>query len=194
MAFSAAPALALPTVALGAVDYPYGVVPGREEVVTAAFVSGPTGVTTRCRIVAKSHVPALDDATCAILKARARFAPQGEQRIMFRWIGNTPARRPDVAKRGDPLIIWVPGWISNDDYPSAAYSNGVEGEVQYRVEVSPLGKPLTCAVEQSSGSQLLDTTTCSLVLKRALFIPAIDEQGRPRRGRAHGTIAWRLHG
>jgi len=194
LTFSAVPALALPMVAVGAVDYPPGAVPGREEIVTAAFVSGPGGVTIRCRVVAKSHVPALDDATCAILKARARFASQGEQRIIFRWFGNTPSRRPDLAQRGDPLIIWVPGWISNDDYPVAAHSNGVEGEVQYRVEVSPMGKPLQCAVTASSGSQLLDGTTCDLILKRAMFIPAIDARGRPRAGQAHGTIAWRIHG
>ena len=44
--------------------------------------------------------------------------------------------------------------------------------------------------------KLPDGTVRVLVegVKRALFIPAIDEQGRPRRGRAHGTIAWRLHG
>jgi len=37
LTITAAPALALPTVAVGPVDYPSGVVPGREEVVTASF-------------------------------------------------------------------------------------------------------------------------------------------------------------
>lgn len=194
LTFSAVPAGALPVVAVGPLDYPAGVVPGGEEVVTAAFVSGPDGVTTRCRVVAKSHVPALDDATCAILKARARFAPQGELRIMFRWFGTVPGQRTDLAERGDPLLIWVPGWISNDDYPVAAYSNGIEGEVHYAAEVSPMGKPLQCGLDQSSGSQLLDSTTCALILKRAMFIPAVGAQGRPRSGRAHGTIKWRIHG
>jgi TonB family protein len=189
----AAPASAYPDVYVRQVDLPAGIVVGKERQVTAAFVSGPDGHTTACRVVGKSGEAALDEATCAILKVRGRFAPAGEQRIVFHWIA--PLKPPAIesgAQRGDPLEIKRAGWISTNDYPVAAFSNGIEGEVHYDVDVSAGGKPLRCRIRRSSGSSLLDGVTCTLVMSRLIFIPAVDAQGQWREGVDHGSVTWRI--
>jgi TonB family protein len=194
-AFSAAAAGPEPEVSVPGVNLPAGIVLAKEERVTAAFATAADGRTTRCRIVAKSPVAALNDATCDILMRRARFAPGSDQRILFHWWGPPEAGAADAAaERGDPLLVIRSGWITNNDYPVAAYSNGVEGEVVYAVDVSPTGRAAGCRVTRSSGSDLLDGVTCQLLVQRAVFIPAVDAQGRPRAGVSHGKLSWRMHG
>jgi TonB family protein len=191
----AAQASPLPEVLVPNVNLPAGIVLDKEQLVTAAFVSGPEGRTTRCRVVAASHVPALNDATCDILVRRARFAAGGEQRVLFHWlIPPDPGAADPGYQRGDPLQVARPGWITNEDYPVAAYSNGIQGEVVYGVDVSQTGRAVACHVSRSSGSDLLDRVTCQLIMLRAVFIPAVDAQGQPQAGVAHGKINWRIRG
>jgi TonB family protein len=189
----ATPALAGPVIPIPLVDYPAGIVAKGEEVVMAAFTSGPGGVTTQCRIVQRSHVPALDDATCSILRSRARFAPGGEQRILFRWLGQPEKDTlPSRAERGDPLIVFPPGNISNDDYPIEALRGGESGSVGYDIDVTAIGRPVACRIGRSSGSTALDSTTCSLLVRRAIFLPAVDGKGRPVAGTYRGWLTWRM--
>jgi TonB family protein len=191
---SSTPAWALPEVYVRPVDFPAGVELAKDEKVTAAFLSGADGRTTACRIVVPSHVAALDEATCAILKGRARFPAAEEQRIVFHWFApsKTPAAESG-AQPGDPLEVHRSGWITSDDYPVAAYSNGVEGEVGYDIDVSTTGKPLRCRIRRSSRSDILDRVTCTLMMSRMIFIPAVDAKGHPREGTDHGLLSWRIN-
>ena len=78
--------------------------------------------------------------------------------------------------------------LSNDDYPVEALRNGVEGVVSFRLQVGADGRVTGCAITQSSGSDLLDSTTCRLLSARARFSPARDRRG----GAAAGVGADRL--
>lgn len=82
--------------------------------------------------------------------------------------------------------------FSDEDYPAAAVRNGEEGPVGFLLSIDAEGKPAGCAVTSSSGSAVLDTTTCRLLMERARFTPARDSNGRATADELHGRIVWRL--
>jgi TonB family protein len=87
-----------------------------------------------------------------------------------------------------PLSVFV----SEDDFPVAAIRSGVQGgTVYFRLSIGTDGRVQGCAVTRSSGYDLLDSTTCRLMVRRARFTPATDPQGRPRTDEFDGYIEWR---
>jgi periplasmic protein TonB len=57
-------------------DYPASAVQsGAEGTVRFSLDVDPTGRVSGCRITGTSGTPALDDATCGIMRSRARFTP-----------------------------------------------------------------------------------------------------------------------
>jgi len=76
-------------------------------------------------------------------------------------------------------------WIRYNDYPTSALQRGEEGAVEYRVLVSPEGKPETCEVLAITGEEKFGRLTCSLLMRRARFSPATDEAGHPAYGVFH---------
>jgi TonB family protein len=78
--------------------------------------------------------------------------------------------------------------ITSDDYPEDAIRRRAEGNVRVRLEIAPEGRVTGCAVIASSGDSLLDSTTCSLLLRRARY-----EAAAAGTARVHErTVAWRL--
>ena len=70
--------------------------------------------------------------------------------------------------------------ISGRDYPSGIRERWPRGGVIYlRLRVEPNGRPSRCDVMRSFGDQLTDQWTCSLVMQRATFRPALDARGVP---------------
>jgi TonB family protein len=82
--------------------------------------------------------------------------------------------------------------FSDEDYPPEAVRNHEQGPVAFRLSVGPDGRPTACAVTGSSGSAVLDSTTCRLLMERAHFEPARDKRGRPISDSVDGRIIWRL--
>jgi TonB family protein len=81
-------------------------------------------------------------------------------------------------------------WITNDDYPPAALRAEESGTVGFRLEVDETGKVTDCAVTSSSGSALLDATTCQLLKRRAAFYPAVDSDGTPAKSAYVSRLKW----
>jgi protein TonB len=86
----------------------------------------------------------------------------------------------------------MPGSISNMDYPAAALRAGEEGIVEYEVRIGADGRAERCTILVSSGSAILDMTTCRLIQTRVRFTPARDADGRPTTDRQSGKMVWRL--
>ncbi|MEA3064670.1 MAG: periplasmic protein TonB [Sphingomonadales bacterium] len=82
--------------------------------------------------------------------------------------------------------------FSDEDYPAAAVRNHEQGPVAFSLSIGADGMPTACSVTGSSGSALLDSTTCRLLMERARFEPARDAQGRPTTDTVAGRIIWRL--
>ena len=82
--------------------------------------------------------------------------------------------------------------VTADDYPAEAIAKGEEGAVGFRLEIGANGRVTGCTITQSSGSAVLDSTTCRLMQTRARFTPAIDSRGRPAADSLDSRIVWRL--
>jgi protein TonB len=67
--------------------------------------------------------------------------------------------------------------FSADDYPAEAQRNGEEGTVQAELAINTAGRVSGCTILRSSGFKTLDHATCSILQRRARFVPARDVNG-----------------
>jgi TonB family protein len=81
-------------------------------------------------------------------------------------------------------------WITADDYPAQALRNREHGVVALEVQVDPAGKPSGCRTAKSSGSVVLDTKTCEIVMLRSSFRPATDASGKATVGLWPMKVTW----
>jgi TonB family protein len=72
----------------------------------------------------------------------------------------------------------VSGTAYSGDYPLYARRRSMQGVAVMRVTVGIDGRASTCSIAVSSGHQILDDQSCSLVRERFRFTPALDESGR----------------
>ena len=94
---------------------------------------------------------------------------------------------------GDVPPRRVGGRIKDSDYPLAASEQGVSGTVGVRFVVDERGRVPRCQITRSSGSRLLDDTTCRLIVQRYRFRPAHDAQGRPFASTLVENETWVIH-
>lgn len=93
----------------------------------------------------------------------------------------------------DAVLIGSPSdWISADDYPPSAARAGEHGRVTMAWTINPQGRVENCHVTASSGSDILDVTSCRLVTQRARYRPATDASGNPVESSASRSINWTL--
>ncbi len=81
-------------------------------------------------------------------------------------------------------------WVTTSDYPSAALRDEISGVTRFRLIVEADGRVSQCDITQSSGSEILDTATCRLIVRRARFNPAVDEAGNPTVGYFSSAVRW----
>jgi TonB family protein len=83
-------------------------------------------------------------------------------------------------------------WITRDDYPPAALRAGQQGTTSVTLRVDDKGLPTGCRVKGSTASALLDQTTCTLLMARARFTPALDAEGRPTSSEYESRYRWEI--
>lgn len=85
---------------------------------------------------------------------------------------------------------WLSGGLRDSDYPRAALGQRLAGTVSVRFTVLPSGRISNCRAVRSSGSPLLDDTTCRLLTERLRFRPATDGNGRPIASTVGSDYTW----
>ena len=86
----------------------------------------------------------------------------------------------------------LPGLFSTDDYPQRALTNEEQGTTAVSLQVGANGRVTGCTVTSSSGSSSLDSTTCSILTRKARFTPAKDQNGQPIGDTTSTRVSWRL--
>lgn len=70
--------------------------------------------------------------------------------------------------------------IGGRDYPPAIRASWPRGgEIYLRLRIEPNGRPSRCDVMRGFGNPQADQWTCSLIMQRGQFRPALDSAGRP---------------
>ncbi len=98
-----------------------------------------------------------------------------------------PSMATPAKPRGNPG-----GWVTNEDYPSSAMREGLQGVTGFRLDIGPDGRVTNCTVTSSSGSQLLDDTACRLLVRRARFTPAKDAAGNGMPASYSNRVRWQI--
>lgn len=88
--------------------------------------------------------------------------------------------------------VLLHGRIRDRDYPDVARAAGISGDVSVRYFVDQSGAVSGCRVMHSSGSALLDETTCRLIQERFRFRAGRDVAGRPVSGFMNESHSWIL--
>ncbi len=101
--------------------------------------------------------------------------------------GTAPSMATPARPRGNPGA-----WVTNDDYPSSAMREGVQGVTGFRLDIGTDGRATNCTVTASSGSALLDDTACRLLVRRARFSPAKDSSGNPMTASYSNRVRWQI--
>lgn len=83
-------------------------------------------------------------------------------------------------------------WITTDDYPQPALSNGWTGKTSFKVTVGENGKPAECVTIISTGYPSLDKTACQSVMQRGSFTPAKDANGQPVAAPWISSADWQI--
>ncbi|NIJ18861.1 TonB family protein [Sphingomonas naasensis] len=83
-------------------------------------------------------------------------------------------------------------WVTSDDYPPIALRYNQEGTVAIALTLDPSGAPTACDIRATSGYVELDNQTCSLLMQRARFAPALDRAGEPTKSTWTSRIRWQL--
>jgi protein TonB len=99
---------------------------------------------------------------------------------------------PSHAPRAPRPANGPSGWVTNADYPGRALSRGWEGEVSYVLDIAADGRLADCQVVASSGHDVLDTTACRMIERRARFDPATDHNGARVAGSWRGSVSWSI--
>lgn len=108
--------------------------------------------------------------------------------LLLALAGPPAAQPPEVARPPRHRS----GSISNDDYPAAALGAGEQGTSSLEIRVSPSGTVLGCSVSESSGSAVLDATSCSLVRQRFKYLPGEDASGNQVEATVRQRVRWVL--
>jgi TonB family protein len=178
-------------------DYPADALRRHEEGnVTFTLDVDEAGRVSACRITGSSGSAALDEATCRILRERARLTPALDgrgrpvaDRLSSRIHWTLSAAQPEP--EAPPETDFTP-YIARADYPPEAVRRHEEGQVDVHLTVSAEGRVTQCVVTRSSGSAALDRRTCELVREYAHYTPPRDEAGHAVPGIANGSIHWTL--
>lgn len=83
-------------------------------------------------------------------------------------------------------------WVTVNDYPATALRMEEEGTSAFHLEIGKDGRVQACTITMSSGSATLDAATCTMVTRRARFIPALDDDGNPVIGSYRNRVRWMI--
>ncbi len=98
---------------------------------------------------------------------------------------------PPVGTRPEP-IGRLGDWFPPESYPTQARARGQEGQTVFALDLDARGRITNCTIVQSSGSDLLDSTTCAQLISNGRFKPARDAEGKPVPGRFQSAMRWKL--
>jgi TonB family protein len=106
-----------------------------------------------------------------------------------------PAKAVPASTDGRPLAspIGNPGdWFPADAYPPEAKAAGMQGRTAFQLDIDDKGRITSCNITSSSGSPLLDSTTCALLVTNGRFAPARGADGRAVPGSWSSAMVWKL--
>lgn len=107
--------------------------------------------------------------------------------------GFDPAQQESL--RRSPVPTSSPAnWLHSSDYPRGQLLGGRQAIVRFRLMVDAAGIPTACKLQSSIGEKDFGDTTCSLLMRRARFAPALDAHGTAVASYYVNSVRWIIPG
>jgi hypothetical protein len=105
--------------------------------------------------------------------------------------GFDPVQQAQLARRPEP--IGSPAtWLRTSDYPQAMIKGGKQAQINFRLSIGADGAPTACEVQRSYNDKTFDEVTCTILMRRARFSPAVDPSGQAVASYYLNTVRWVL--
>lgn len=151
----------------------------------------------RCVASPGGALAALKRPSCELIAARDIFPPLVEKGKVFateysvivRW---NPAAHN--AQFGGALPVNRANWIRRTDYPPIAAHNVITGKVRIVFEITPGGRAEKCRIDDTNATLALSGAMCPLLVERAVFLPALGPDGKPKRTTGWFNTEWQWCG
>ncbi|OJY52693.1 MAG: hypothetical protein BGP17_14095 [Sphingomonas sp. 67-41] len=178
----------------GADLYPADALAQKLEGDVAVKLSVSADGALRCSAPGGGAMAPLKRASCELVAARDIFPPRVEKgqavpadySVIVRWKLGTSNRQ-----FGGAVPIGRAGWIRYSDYPPIAWRQVNTGKVRIAYDITAQGRPQNCRIESTNTTQALAGNMCPLFVERAIFLPALDPDGKPRPTRGWFNLDWR---
>lgn len=99
---------------------------------------------------------------------------------------------PDDVMTGVEPVGNPGDWFPPESYPPDARIASQEGRTEFSLDIDAAGRITGCNITGSSGSDLLDSTTCSQLILNGQFKPARDRNGKAMPGKWNSAMRWQL--
>jgi hypothetical protein len=153
------------------------ITPEREAAVTHIEIGKPLGKTYRLQ------TGSLGPAFAALRKCT--------DDVLAHW-GYDVAKHRTMTRRPMPLDGGPGDWVRGRDYPDGALAAGVNGLVEFRLDVDELGNATACHIQKTVRTVGFADAVCSSIMKRARFAPALDADGKPMRSYWRNTVRFEV--
>ncbi len=87
-------------------------------------------------------------------------------------------------------IVALGSQFTSDDYPHVALIKDAGGSVAMTMLIDERGKVASCMVTATSGYASLDAQSCSIMVLRAKFAPAVGKDGKPIKSGITQVVKW----
>ena len=157
----------------------------------------PTG-SLSCKVIDPTALANLRRRSCELVARRWPFAPNRDSAgalqptdvvLIVRW-ARPAASDQDSLDGATPLS--PDRWVGEGDYPLEAMRQEHQGRVGVSFDITPGGKPVDCKVAEPLKHKELNGAACGLMIRHALFLPAVDLAGMPRTAHARAYIRFIL--
>ncbi len=137
----------------------------------------------RCSAQPGGKIEALKRPSCLLIAKRDIFAPftDASGQALETNIDVTARWRiaPTDMQYGGAIAISPESWLTNADVASNLPPSGPWASVTLTFTVTPMGTPTDCKIKKSSRSLIIDSAACPVLMKRAMFLPALGTSGTP---------------
>jgi TonB family protein len=168
-------------------DYPAEAIRlGQQGTVGFRLFIDADGLVSDCRIISSSGYASLDEATCRIMRARARFTPAHD--ASGHPIPDTISSR--IRWVLPPSQIDLTPYLRLADYPREARPQRGTAMVEVLMNFSPEGRVTKCEVTRHSYNAALDARTCEIAQARVHLPPIHDAGGNALPQTFYGIARW----
>lgn len=83
-------------------------------------------------------------------------------------------------------------WIKSREYPKDMLGQGQPALVNFRLSIDENGNTTDCHIQQTTRPREFDKAVCKTMMRRSMFHPALDKDGKPMASYYRNTVRFKI--